>query len=230
MEELFSPNHYDVARVLTPFGFAFLIGIFLTCWGIDLTRGRIRELFVLASCLMTAGAGAMAAFDETNETAFILLSFMGMLGVGALCISPIVVLTDISSDEALGTIVGLGVSVRLIIGQAGFTLFFSIVKKKLKAILPGTVALAVRKLLPEAQIPIFIKLLVAKDFEAIKKVPGVTAAVMFAAKTAVDHAYIVSFKGVYLVSIAAGVIALIASALLPNIRSHLTDRVAVDIH
>ena len=231
VEQLFGPNPYDIAATIAPFGFFFLIGICTVCWGIDLLRGRLRELFIISSCIMTAGIVGLSAMDNLSRTGIICLSCLGMFGVGALFVPPIIALTNLVPDDAIGTIVGLAMSIRLILGQVGYTIFFNLLQRRLLTNIREMVGPAVAQAgLPLAEIPYFIGALVEKNITAINQLDGVTPTVFVAAIEALDMSFLASFKIVYMVSLGAGVIAIVASALLPNIRKHMVDRVAVDIH
>jgi hypothetical protein len=230
-QQFFGPDAYSIARIITAFGFAFLIGIFLISWGIDLTRGSIRELFLITSCLMTAGIGGMLVVTQLTPSMAIGLSFLGSLGVGGLYIPPVIALTIISPDDLIGTIIGLALSIRFIGGQVGYTISFNILQTKLTEIIPSIVGTAIAKAgLPITEIPAFILALVESDFTAIAQIKGVTPAVLEAANEAVSVSYLEGFKLVYYVGIGFGGAAIIASLFLGNIRRYVTDRVAVDIH
>jgi hypothetical protein len=231
MEQLFGPSAYGIAAVIAPFGFFFLIGTFVVCWGIDLLDGRLRELFIISSCTMTAGIVALSAMESLSRAGIIGLSCLGMFGVGALFAPPIIALTNLVPDDAIGTIVGLAMSIRLIFGQVGYTVFFNLLQHRLTVNIPAIVGLAVAEAgLPSSEIKEFIGLLLEKNIVAINQLEGVTPAVFVAAIEALDLAFIKSFKIVYMASLAAGIVAIIASALLPSIRRNMVDRVAVDIH
>ena len=231
MEQLYGPDPYHVAAVITPFAFFFLIGACVVCWGIDLLRGRLRELFVISSCIMTAGIVALSAIENLTQTGVMCLSSLGMFGVGALFAPPIIVLTNIVPDDAIGTIVGLAMSIRLIFGQVGYTIFFNILQHKLTENIPEIVGTAVAKAgLPVTEIKAFVGALVEKNLTAIGQLGGITPAILVAAGEAVNTSFVVSFRIVYMASLAAGIVAIAASALLPSIRKNMVDRVAVDIH
>lgn len=227
IEQIVGPDPYEAARVLTPFGFFLLIGICVVCWGIDLFRGRLREIFVISSCMMTAGIVALSAMEHLNLAGVMFLSCLGMFGVGALFVPPIIVLTNLVADDVIGTVVGLAMSIRLIFGQVGYTIFSNIFENKLKVEIPAIVGPAVAKAgLPVTEIREFIDALVERNITAIKQLEGVTPTIMAAAEMAVNRSSILSFRFVYMASLGVGIIAIVASALLPNIRKYMTDRVA----
>jgi hypothetical protein len=231
VQQLFGPDAYSVARILASFGFAFLIGIFTVGWGIDLSRGHIREFLAIGGCLMTAGVGGMIAVTEYTPGLAIGLSVIGMLGIGALYVPPVIILTIISGDEVIGTVVGLALAVRFLAGQAGYALLYNLLTMRLTDVIPTIVGTAVVEAgLAPANAPAFIEALVAQNITAVMQVPGVTVSILEVAGLAVDASYIEGFKLVYWVSIGFGAAAVIASLFLGNVRKYMTERVAVDIH
>jgi Fungal trichothecene efflux pump (TRI12) len=231
MQKLFGPDAYSIARVIIPFGFAFLIGIFLFSAGIDFSKGAIREVLLIASCMMTAGIGAMAAISQTTRGLSIGLSFLGMLGVGGVFVPAVIALMNVAGDDVIGTITGLGISIRFIGGQIGYTVFFNAFQSrliKLAGILVGGTLLKAG--FPPAEIPTFIGALLLNDVTVLEELPGVTPAILEAAGEAAIEATVGAFKIVYYAGIAFGGAAIIACLFLGNIRKYMTDRVAVDIH
>jgi len=159
------------------------------------------------------------------------LSFIGMLGNGALYVPPIIALMIITSDEVIGTVVGLALAIRFLAGQAGYALLYNILMNKLTAVIPTIVGGAVAQAgLPLTEIPEFIGALLAQNTTAILSVPGVTPAIIGDAIQAVDASYVQGFRLVYLVSIGFGGATIISCLFLGNIRKYMTERVAVDIH
>lgn len=231
MGQLFSPDVYSIARVLIPYGFAFLIGCLAFSASIDFTRGAIREILVIAAAMMTAGIGAMVTVSSIDKPVFVGLSFLAMLGVGGLFTPPIVALLDISPDEILGSVAGLALSIRLIGGQIGYTIFYNILQPKLTTETGSILVPALVKAgLPPQQIPGFLGALLAQNTTAIIQTPGFTPGILVAALEGVNEVFLKSFPIVYYAAIGFGVAAVIASLLLGNIRKYITDRVAVDIH
>lgn len=228
--QLFGPDGYHVARILTPFGMAFLAGVFFASWALDFTRGRIREIFLISSCMMTAGIGGMLALTQDSANLIMALSFIGMFGVGALFIPPIIVLTTLVPENVIGTIVGLAVSFRLIIGQAGFTLMFNLLQQKLITLVPPLMAPAIIEAgLPKTDALLFIEAFMTDNLVGLASLKP-TPAVLEAAYGALSQSYLAGFQVVYYCGIGFGGAAIIASVFLPNIREYLTDRVVVDIH
>jgi len=229
-ENIFSTDVFYIARLIIPFGFSFLIGIAAVGWSIDLTRGLIREPFILASALMTAGAGAMVAVTPFTPSLSTALSFIGGLGVGGVYIPAIVVLTIVAPDDLLGSIAGLGLAIRGIGNQVGYTLFYNLFFDKLSNVLPTTVGGAVAKAgLPITEIVPFVTNLVAKNLTAIAEMKGITPAILEAAQGAVAESYVQGLQPVFYASIAFGGAAVLCCLAMPTIRKYMTDRVVLEI-
>lgn len=90
---------------------------------------------------------------------------------------------------------------------------------------------AVQAGLPADEVVPFVQALAADPTGAAAlQVPGVTVAILQAAGLQAQWALVDSLKGVWYASIGVGSVCVIASALLPNIRKYMSNRVAVDLH
>ena len=229
--QLYGPNPHAVARTVVAFGYSVALGVILVSWGLSVFRGANRELLVISSVLMTAGVGGLAAVNTTNSSLGIGMSFLGGLGVGGIIVPAAVILTIVSPDEVIATVTAITLSIRLIGGSIGYAIYFNVFQNKLTAIIPTNVGIAAIKAgLPPAELTAFITALVAKNETAIAQLKGITPQVLLAAETAVNASYIEGFKLIYLVSIAFGGAAIIASMFVGDIKKYMVDRVAVDIH
>jgi Fungal trichothecene efflux pump (TRI12) len=231
VQTIFGQDVYYLARLYLPFGFSFLIGIFICCWGIDLTRGSIREVFVIGACIMGAGIGGLIAVTQDTPALSSGMSFLAGLGIGALYVGPVVALTFVTSDDLLGTVIGLALSVRLIGGQVGYSIFYNLLTPKVTSILPTIVGEAVLQAgLPPLEIPEFVTdLVLTKNMTAIAGLKGITPTIIEAGINAVETAYVIGFKEVYYAGVGFSGLALVACLCLSNVRKYLTDRVAVNV-
>lgn len=230
-QQIYGPDPHEIFRTVIPFGFSVAMGVVLVSWGLSAFRGANRELLTFSSSVMTAGIGALAAAKEDNRAYGIGMSVLGGFGVGGIIIPAAVILTIVSPDEVIATATAITFSVRLIGGSIGYAIYFNVFQQRLTDVLPTTIAGAVGKAgLAVAQIPALIEGLVAQNATAVGAVPGLTPAILLAADEAIKESYLEAFKRVYLVSIAFGVAAIIASAFLGNIKKYMINRVAVDIH
>jgi Fungal trichothecene efflux pump (TRI12) len=231
VQELFGPSYKEIARNLVALGFAFLLGICLVGWGITFSRGQIREIFIISASLMTAGTGAMIAINENTSGLSIGLSFLAGLGIGGVYIPSVVVLTLLSADNLIGTVVGFALSIRFIAGNIGYAIYYNVFYNRLVFVLPKNVIAAVIPAgLPQASAPSFVSALLTKNLTLIAEVKGVTPKVILAAQEAVLNSYVDGFSVVYYVAIGFGGVTIIASFFLGNIRDYMDERVAVDIH
>lgn len=104
-------------------------------------------------------------------------------------------------------------------------------QNKLNSVIPTLVGTAVVEAgLPLVDAPALIGALVAQNVTAATEVPGVTQQILLAATVALQDSYVEGFRRVYLVSIAFGGAAVIASVFLGEINRFMVSRVAVDIH
>lgn len=230
-QTLYGPDPHAVARTVVAFGYAVALGVIIVNWGLSLLRGANRELLVISSCMMTAGVGALATVNKNNPSLGIGMSFLGGFGVGGIIVPAAVILTIVSPDEVIATITALTLSVRLIGGSVGYAVYFNVFENKLTAVIPPLVGTAVLKAgLPVNQLTPFLIALVAKNNTALAEIHGITPTILVAAQDAAIEAYVLGFRQIYLVSIAFGGAAIIASFFLGDIRKYMVDRVAVDIH
>jgi hypothetical protein len=177
--------------------------------------------------MMTAGVGALATVNQNTPALAIGLSFLGGLGVGGLVQPTSTILSIISPDELLATIISACISVRLIGGTIGYALYFNILQNKLTEVLPVKVGLAAVKAgLPVTQLKDLVIAIATQNTTALADYSPV---VLVAAREAVKDSYVEGFRMIYLVSIAFGGSAIIASLFLGDIRKYMVDRIAVDI-
>jgi hypothetical protein len=228
---LFGPDPNAISRVVVALGFAFLLGIFLVGWALSFSRGMITPVLLISSCIMTAGVGGVIAMNLNTPNLGIGLSFLAGLGSGGIYIPAVVILTMVSPDDRVGTITGLGLSIRFIGGGIGYAVFYNVFQNKLTYVLPTLVAAAVVPAgLQVDQIKPLIGAILAKNGTLIGHVKGITPKILLAAGAAFDEAFIESFNMVYYVSLGFCGAAIIACLFLGNIKRYMVDRVAVDIH
>ena len=186
---------------------------------------------ILSSAMMTAGIGALASVDQNHRALGIGLSVLGGFGVGGIIIPAATILTIVCPDDVIATATAITFSVRLIGGSIGYAIYFNVFENKFTDVFPTLVGGAVAQAgLPITQIVGFLEALASQNQTAVAEIPGLTPAILEAAQEAVQETYVAAFKRVYLVSIAFGGAAVVASIFLGNIKKYMVDRVAVDIH
>lgn len=132
-------------------------------------------------------------------------------------------------DELLATTGALSLSVRTIGGSIGYTIYFNVFSTRLAKRLPTALAAAAAGAgLPTANLETFVKTFVASPAMAAQ-IPGVTQQVIAAAARASQFSYAYALSYVWYVSIAFGVLSVVASIFLGNVTKYMTNRIAAQI-
>lgn len=167
--------------------------------------------------------------NPTNPKTAVALGTIAGFGVGGVLVPPSTIAITVCSDHLIATTVALSLSIRVIGGSIGYTIYFNIFSEKLGKVLPDYVAkAAVTAGLPAADVMNFVSTFLTAP-KSIMTVPGATTAIVAAATRGEQDAYSYALSYVWYTSIAFGVVAIIAAAFLGNNRKYLTDRVAAKI-
>ncbi len=236
-----------------PIGFSILTGACLVLWLLSVFRGHNRELMIVSSILMTAGTlnlasprrnprltyslgcGAIAIADRNNLATLWGLLILGGLGIGGIVVPASIITTIICPDDIIATVAALTLSIRVIGGCIGYTVYYNVFVNKFvpNAIkyIGGTMALELN-ITNATYIGEAIGYTGASLLPLLKTIPGIagndTAYEMVV--LAGQIAYAESYKYVYLTSIAFGCISIVASIFLGNIDKYMDDHVAVVMH
>jgi Fungal trichothecene efflux pump (TRI12) len=214
-QQLFGPDPAHVARLIIASGFAVILGTILVNFGISFVRAN-RELFIVASCFMTAGLGALAAVTQNTSSLAIGLSFLGGLGVGGIIQPAATILIIVSPDELITTITAVAIAVRLVGSGIGNAVFPNVFLHKLDQVLSENIEAAVTTAgLPSDQITTFLSAFLGNNETALDQF---TPNVLLAAEEASKVSYVAGFRMMYFVSIAFGGAAVVASLFLQNIK------------
>ena len=203
-------------------------GIILGNWSLSYFRGASREILSTSAFIMALGIGTLATVTENTSALAVGLSFLGGFGAGGIVQPAITMLTIISPDELIGTITAIALSLRLVGGSIGFAIYDNILTNKLADILPVNVGdAALEAGLPYDQITSFLDAYFSANSTSLAQY---SPSILQAAQDATSTSYVVGFRLIHLVSIAFGGLAVVGSLFLGDIRTHMVDRVAVDIH
>lgn len=218
-----------------PIGFSILAGACIVLWLLSVFRGHNRELMIFSSVLMTAGCGALGCATRFNLSTLWGLLILGGLGIGGIVVPASIMTTIICPDDIIATVAALTLSIRVIGGCIGYTVYYNVFVNKFvpnaTKYIGGTMALELG-ITNTTYITEAIELTAASLLEGIKEIPGIagneTAYEMVV--LAGQIAYAESYKYVYLTSIAFGGIAILSSIFLGNINKYMDDHVAVVMH
>lgn len=150
-------------------------------------------------------------------------------GVGGVYIPAATIALTASPDSLLATTGALSLSVRTIGGSIGYTIYFNVFSTRLAKRLPTALATAAASAgLAMSEVPAFVQAFATAPASAAN-VPGVTQEVLGAATRASQDSYAYALSYVWYVSIAFGVLSVLASIFLGNVTKYMTNRIAAHI-
>lgn len=211
-----------------PIGFSILAGACIVLWLLSVFRGHNRELMVVSSVLMTAGTGAIACAHRDNLYAVWGILVVAGLGIGGIVVPASIITTIICPDDLIATVAALTLSIRVIGGCVGYTVYYNVFLSKFvpNAIhyIGGTMVTKLG-ILNETLIEEAITYTGASLLEYLHTIPGIAGnqaayeAVVYAGQVA----YAESYRYVYLASIAFGAVSIVASIFLGNIDKYMVS-------
>jgi hypothetical protein len=150
-------------------------------------------------------------------------------GIGGVLVPAATVAITVTPDAFIATTVALSLSIRVIGGSIGYSLYYNIFANKLKDKLPVyLITSAVKAGLPVTSSNEFILAFLTNP-TTIMDIEGVTPTILEAATLASRWAYSDSLAYVWYSSISFGVIACIACLFIGNVRPYLTQRIATQL-
>ncbi|RLL94033.1 hypothetical protein CFD26_101675 [Aspergillus turcosus] len=218
-----------------PIGFAIMGGACIVLWLLSVLRGHNKELLIVSSVLMTAGCGAMAVARTDNLYQLWGILVLAGLGIGGIVVPASIITTIICPDDLIATISALTLSIRVVGGSIGYTIYYNIFVSKFvpnaKHFIGGVMVTQLNITNP-AYIGEAIELTGASLLEELKTIPGIAGseAAYNAVVAAGQLAFAESYKWVYYVSIAFGGVSILAACFLGSISQYMDDHVAVVMH
>ena len=219
-----------------PIGFAVLLGACIVLWLLSVFRGHNRELMIISSCIMTAGVGSLASLHrDTLDRAWGLLVLAG-LGIGGIVVPASIISTIICPDDLIATVAALTLAVRVLGGSVAYAIYYNVFVNEFipntELYIGGvmTTKLGITNATAITQAITFTGISLVKNIKTIPEVATSPLGADFAYNaivTAGQIAYAESYRYVYLVSIAFGIISIVASCFLGNIDTFMDDHVAV---
>jgi MFS family permease len=172
----------------------------------------------------------MAALRLDNLwVVYIVLTISG-LGIGGIVVPASIISTIICPDELIATVAALTLSIRVLGGAVGYTIYFNVFVEHFKTeaiarIPPACIEVGIEDPKVIAEV---IGLTATGLLDGIRLLPNVTTEakweiLVHAGQEAYSHAY----PYVYYVSIAFGCTSIICSLFLGDIKKYMTDHVAV---
>ncbi|KAL2820023.1 major facilitator superfamily domain-containing protein [Aspergillus granulosus] len=192
-----------------PIGFGIMAGACIVLWLLSVFRGHNKELMIASSVLMTAGCGALAIAEPDNMHQLWGILVLAGLGIGGIVVPASIITTIICPDDLIATISALTLSIRVVGGSIGYTIYYNVFINKF---IPnaehyiGGVMMTRLNITDVALITEAIELTGASLLEALHHIPGIEGnqAAYDAVVTAGQIAYSESYKWVYYASIGFG--------------------------
>ncbi|XHF96548.1 hypothetical protein AWENTII_000177 [Aspergillus wentii] len=215
-----------------PIGFGILGGACIILWLLSILRGHNKELLILSSLLMTAGCGALSVGRIDNLYQLWGLLTLAGLGIGGIVVPASIITTIICPDDLIATVSALTLSIRVIGGSIGYTIYYNIFISKF---IPnathyiGGVMMTNLNITNTAYIAEAVELTGASLLEELRQIPGIRGneAAYDAVVLAGRIAYAESYKWVYYASIGFGGVSILAACFLGSIKHYMNDHVAV---
>lgn len=189
--------------------------------------GRAKYQLLVCCVGMTVFFAGLAAADQDHKNLAIAFTLLGGICVGFLMLIPTIIAGLVCEPGDIGLATGFLTSLQQIFSTIATTIYVTILDNRLKVNLLADVApAAIGAGLQKSALPALFEAITIGTPAAFTKVPGITPAIVRAVSSASQDAYVASFKTVYLVTIAFGVLACIAALFSQNIDDKLTDQVA----
>ncbi|KAJ5143530.1 uncharacterized protein N7515_002317 [Penicillium bovifimosum] len=225
----------DVGVRSLPIGFGITAGACIVLALLSILRGHNKELLIVSSVLMTAGCGAMAIGRVDNMYQLWGILILAGIGIGGIVVPASIITTIICPDDLIATISALTLSIRVVGGSIGYTIYYNVfVSKFVPAATKhiGGVMMTQLNITDVALIGEAIQLTSESLLGELRTIPGIAGneAAYQMVVEAGQLAYAEGYKWVYYVSIAFGGISIIAACFLGDIQKYMTDHVAVVMH
>jgi MFS family permease len=113
-----------------PIGFGIMIGAVIGLALIPLSKGRMREIMIFFTALMTATTGALAVATPHNLTTVLVLVSIACTAVGAVVIPSTIIAQIACPPDLIATVTALTLSIRYIGGAVGFSIYIATFSKE----------------------------------------------------------------------------------------------------
>jgi hypothetical protein len=223
-----------------PIGFGIIAGAVICLFLIPITKGRIRELMIFFTAMMTAGTGAMCIATPHNLNVVYAVVTIGCVGIGGVIIPCSIIAQIACPDELIATITAITLSIRYVGGAIGFAVYYNIFYHKVTVHLTEIVAKQtitykgiINPLTPAglAVIAHVTELMGNAKFNEVKQILATSPEVLQrnafpVILAASQEAFALAYRWPYWISIAFGGACFILSFFVGNIRPFLTAQVA----
>ncbi|CAN9104344.1 unnamed protein product [Alternaria alternata] len=223
-----------------PIGFGIIGGAVVCLVLIPITKGRVRELMIFFTAMMTAGTGAMCIARPDNLNVVYAVVTLASVGVGGVIIPSSIIAQIACPDELIATVTAITLSIRYLGGAIGFAVYSNLFFRKVTIHLTEIVATKtlaygaiINPLSAEglAVITHVTNLMGNARFDEVKEILATSPEVLKRDSfpvilAASQEAFALAYQWPYWISIAFGGVCFILSFFVGNIRNLLTAKVA----
>jgi hypothetical protein len=111
-------------------GFGIIGGSWIALTILPYIRGRIKELMIIATCIMTAFCGAMSIGTPFNLHTMYIIVLFAALGCGAVIIPASIIAQIVCPPELIATITAISLAIRYLGGAVAFTAYYNAVESQ----------------------------------------------------------------------------------------------------
>ncbi|KAI1612335.1 fungal trichothecene efflux pump [Exophiala viscosa] len=192
---------------------------------------RIKYQLLFEAVLSTTFIGALASCGRNDLSAAIAFSTIGSFPVGAMEVTPQVVVQVDSPDGEIGVFYAFMNAFRTACGAVFTAVFLAILNSKTgpkiaEMVPPAAVAAG----LPRSSLTALTNALAQGTGSALASVPGMTESIELAVNNALADAYSAAYAYVYYAAIAVGCIAIISALVLRDYDDRMTNHVAKQMY
>ncbi|KAK3396052.1 fungal trichothecene efflux pump [Sordaria brevicollis] len=222
-------NPYGVGFRGMPFPFGILAGCVISLYLLSRFPRHIKWIILLTSCIMTAGCGALASARTDNIHAMYAVLFITGLGVGGIVVPASTIATIIAPKDFIATMTALTISIRIVGGVIGYTVYYNVfVQKLVPELMKYVVGACIKSGITSREtIGTVIELTSASLVDEIHMLPGVTDETWAVIVAAGQEAYARAYPWVYYCSIAFGGVSILASLGMEDISGFIDSTVMV---
>ncbi|KAG9943326.1 hypothetical protein KCU85_g8740, partial [Aureobasidium melanogenum] len=221
--ELTKVGWYSAATGLGPLCFGWLFGVAAS------KLPHVKWQMVATMCALTAFSGAQACVSVDSHvasTALVALLFISVSGMATYSIN----MSQLGvAHEYIGLATGVTITMRLLGGAVAQIIYVSILKNTLTSQVANVAAPALAKAgLAPTSIPATIEALLTGNYKS-PAVTGLSPKILGVAVASLRQAYVVSFRTVYLSSIAFGGAGIIVLCFAANVDHLRTSKVEIEL-
>ncbi|KAK5079858.1 hypothetical protein LTR24_008884 [Lithohypha guttulata] len=228
---VYQADHYTLGIYTLPIGTCILAGAIVSALLLGLLKGRTTAVMTFFCVMQTVGSACLTVADPHDHGTIIAPLVLALIGVGGVLVPNQVIITVITPDDLIASVTALTVGLRAQAQVVGLAIYYNrflaeITKNTYTYIVPAFVQVQYGN--PEL-IEHMVEALTSVPFRewatTVPPFPHADSAAIL--QEAATQAFAHAFKLVYYITIAFGVPACIAAALMGDVSKYLDKHVAV---